>query len=233
MKLTDKVALNDGETVEDLGDGFRIIQGSDEFRFGTDAVKLSDFAVLHSGDRVMDLCTGTGIIPILLHKKQPTVSVVGLEIQQQMAAMAQRSVKLNDLTDKIKIVQGDVKRIRDLYPAESFQVVTCNPPYMKNNTGKQNQKESITIERHELLCDLSDCVEAASYLLPSGGRFYMVHRPERLADIMAVMRTKNVEPKRLTLFASAKGKPPRLLVVEGQKNRSNGLIVQIDTGEAL
>ena len=233
MKLTDKVALNDGETVEDLGDGFRIIQGSDEFRFGTDAVKLSDFAVLHSGDRVMDLCTGTGIIPILLHKKQPTVSVVGLEIQQQMAAMAQRSVKLNNLTEKIEIVQGDVKRIRDLYPAESFQVVTCNPPYMKNNTGKQNQKESITIARHELLCDLSDCVEAASYLLPSGGRFYMVHRPERLADIMAVMQKKNVEPKRLTLFAPAKGRPPRLLVVEGQKNRSSGLIMQIDTGEAL
>ncbi len=233
MKLTDMVTLNAGETVEDLGDGFHIIQGSDEFRFGTDAVKLSDFAVLHSGDRVMDLCTGTGIIPILLHKKQPTISVVGLEIQHQMAAMAQRSVKLNGLTDKIEIVQGDVKRIRELYPAESFQVVTCNPPYMKNNTGKQNQKESITIARHELLCDLSDCVEAASYLLPSGGRFYMVHRPERLADIMAVMQKKNVEPKRLTLFASAKGKPPRLLVVEGQKNRSSGLIVQIDTGEAL
>lgn len=233
MRLTDGVLLGCDETIEDLGNGFRIIQGSDEFRFGTDAVKLSDFAVIHTSDRVMDLCTGTGIIPVLLHKKQPTSSIVGLEIQEQMAAMAQRSVKLNNLTDKIEIVQGDVRNIRELFPAESFQVVTCNPPYMKNNTGKQNERESVTIARHELLCNLSDCVEAASYLLPSGGRFYMVHRPERLADILSVMRAKNVEPKRLTLFAGGKGKVPRLLVIEGQKNRNSGLIVQIDTGDAI
>lgn len=233
MKLTDEVLLCEDESVEDLGNGFHIIQGQNEFRFGTDAVKLSDFAVVHSGDRVMDLCTGTGIVPILLHAKQPCAQIVGLEIQEQMAAMAHRSVKLNNLTDEIGIVQGDVKKVRELFEAESFQVVTCNPPYMKNNTGKQNIKDSVTIARHEILCDLSDCVEAASYLLPSGGRFYMVHRPERLCDIMAVMRAKNIEPKRLTLYASGKNKPPRLLVIEGQKNRSSGLIVQIDAGDLI
>ncbi|MBE7041001.1 MAG: methyltransferase domain-containing protein [Ruminococcaceae bacterium] len=233
MKLTDEVLLCEDESVEDLGNSFRIIQGQNEFRFGTDAVKLSDFAVVHSGDQVMDLCTGTGIVPILLHAKQPCARIVGLEIQEQMAAMAQRSVKLNSLTDKIEIVQGDVKKVRELFEAESFQVVTCNPPYMKNNTGKQNVKDSVTIARHEILCDLADCVEAASYLLPSGGRFYMVHRPERLCDIMAVMRAKNIEPKRLTLYAFGKNKPPRLLVIEGQKNRNSGLIVQIDAGDLI
>ncbi len=233
MRLTDEVILSENETVEDLGNGLRIIQGQNEFRYGTDAVKLSDFAVIHTGDRVMDLCTGTGIVPILLHNKQPEAQIVGLEIQEQMAAMAQRSVKLNNLTDKIEIVQGDVKKVREQFSAESFQVVTCNPPYMKNNTGKKNQRDSVTIARHELLCDLSDCVEAASYLLPSGGRFYMVHRPERLCDIMAVMRVKNVEPKRLTRFAAGKNKPPRLLVIEGQKNRNSGLIVEIDAGETV
>lgn len=233
MRLTDDIFLSEGETVENLGDGLQIIQGCDEFRFGTDAVKVSDFAVVHPGDRVMDLCTGTGIIPILLHKKQPVSQIVGLEIQDQMAEMANKSVKLNNLTDKICIMQGDVKRVREYFAAESFNVVTCNPPYMKNNTGKQNERESVTIARHELLCNLSDCVSAAAYLLPSGGRFYMVHRPERLADILSVMREKGLEPKRLTLFATGKNKPPRLLVVEGQKGRNSGLIVQIDTGETV
>ena len=233
MKLSDDILLNPGETVEDLGEGLRIIQGQEEFKFGTDAVKLSNFTNLHNGDKVMDLCTGTGIVPILLQKKQPAVSVVGLEIQEQMAEMAQRSVKLNNLTGKIEIVQGDLKKVRELFPAESFQVVTCNPPYMKNNTGKQNERESVTIARHELCCNLTDCVEAAAYLLPSGGRFYMVHRPERLADILSVMRDKNVEPKRLTMFLGGKSKTPRLLVVEGQKNRNSWLIVEIDTGETL
>lgn len=233
MKSTEEKLVFDGETVENLGDGLQIIQGCDEFRFGTDAVKLSDFAVVHPGDRVMDLCTGTGIIPILLQKKQATMQVVGLEIQEQMAAMAQRSVKLNNLTDAIDIIQGDVRRIRETFQAESFQVVTCNPPYMKNNTGKQNQRESVTIARHELLCNLEDCVNAAAYLLPSGGRFYMVHRPERMVDILSVMREKGLEPKRLTLLAGGKNKPPRLLLVEGQKGRNSGLIVQIETGDRI
>ena len=147
-----------------------------------------------------------------------------------MQEMAERSVKLNNLTDKISIVQGDVRKVRDLYPAESFQVVTCNPPYMKDNTGKQNLKESVRIARHELCCNLYDCIDAATYLLPSGGKFYMVHRPERLTDILSYMREKNVEPKRLTLYAAGKNNPPRLMVVEGQKNRKSGLIVRYQTG---
>lgn len=224
------VDVNSFESIENLGDGYAIIQGQDEFRYGTDAVKLSDFAVVKPGENVMDLCTGTGIVPILLHKKEPDAKYSALEIQPQMQEMAKRSVMLNNLTNDIDIILGDLCNIRQQFEAESFQVVTCNPPYMKNDTGKKNQTESVTIARHEICCTLEDCIMAASYLLPSGGRFYMVHRTERLADIMALMRKYNVEPKRLTLYTSGK-KPPKLLVVEGQKNRNSGLIVRIDTGE--
>lgn len=231
MKSADDFRAGAEETIENLGGGYSIIQGENEFRFGTDAVKLSDFTIVKSGDRVMDLCTGTGIVPLLLHKKDPSLHITGLELQPQLCDMARRSVKLNNLTDDISIIGGDVRHIRDLFPAESFQVVTCNPPYMKDATGKQNRADSVTIARHEVCCNLADCVAAAAYLLPSGGRFYMVHRPERLTDILAVMREKRLEPKRLTLFAAG-SRPPRLLVIEGQKNRSSGLIVRLDTGEA-
>ncbi len=232
MKLTDGCLVHPWESVENLGDGYEIIQGQEEFRYGTDAVKLSDFAVIKPGEQVMDLCTGTGIIPILLHKKEPNAHYFGLELQVQMQEMATRSVKLNNLTEHISIQLGDLCKIREQFKAESFQVVTCNPPYMKNDTGKKNTAESVTIARHEVCCTLEDCVAAAAYLLPSGGRFYMVHRPERLAEIMFIMRQYKVEPKRLTIFATGK-KPPKLLVVEGQKNKNSGLIVRLDTGVEL
>ncbi len=221
------------ETIENLGNGFQIIQGTEEFRYGTDAVKLADFVTMHPGDRVMDFCTGTGIVPLLLAMREPNVSVVGLEIQEKMQEMASRSIKLNSLTDKITIQLGDVKEVRKHFEPESFQIVTCNPPYMKDNTGKQSVRESVRIARHELCCNLYDCIESAAYLLPSGGKFYMVHRPERLTDILSAMRDKGVEPKRLTLYAAGETRPPRLLVVEGQKNRKSGLIVQLDTGAKL
>lgn len=226
MKLTDARLAEKGESIENIADGYYILQREDDFRFGTDAVMLSDFTVVKPGDSVMDFCTGTGIIPLLLHKKMPKAHYIGLEFQPHVAEMAQRSVKLNGLTDDISIIPGDVCRVRELFPAESFQVVTCNPPYMKNKTGKKNTLESVSAARHEIFCTLEDCISAASYLLPSGGRFYMIHRPERLTDIMELMRRYKLEPKRMTIF-SAGSKPPKLLVVEGQKNRKSGLILRV------
>lgn len=231
MKFTDTAWLQDGETLEDLGGGYRILQGRDEFRFGTDAVRLADFAAIKPWERVMDLCTGTGIVPLLLHKKEAAAQYVGLELQPRMCDMARRSVALNGFENSIAIHNGDLRRAAELYKAESFQVVTCNPPYMKAATGKQNERSSVTVARHEVCCTLEDCVAAAAYLLPSGGRFYMVHRPERLTDVMTAMRAKRLEPKRLTFFAARAGRPPRLLVIEGQKNRSSGLIVHLQTGD--
>ncbi|MBE7022211.1 MAG: methyltransferase domain-containing protein [Ruminococcaceae bacterium] len=232
MKSADEaVKLRDNETVENLGGGYRIIQGRDEFRFGTDAVKLADFTVVRPGERVMDLCTGTGIVPLLLHRRVDGLSLIGLEIQPQMVDIAQRSVKLNNFTDDIEIIQGDLREIKSQFAAESFHAVTCNPPYMKNDTGKQNRRDSVSIARHEVCCTLEDCIVAAAYLLRSGGRFYMVHRPERLTDVMALMRRERLEPKRLALYAKESGSVPRLMVIEGQKNRKSGLIVSLHTGE--
>lgn len=233
MKLANEVVLKENETIEDLGDGYRIIQGKDEFRFGTDAVKLADFTVAKPGEKVMDLCTGTGIVPLLLHRKTNNLSLCGLEIQPQMVDIASRSVKLNGLTEKIEILHGDLKEVRAHFAAESFHVVTCNPPYMKNDTGKQNVKESVSIARHEICCNMEDCVMAAAYLLRSGGRFYMVHRPERLTDILVVMRREKLEPKRLAFFAKSSGSTPRLMVIEGQKNRKSGVLVSLYTGENI
>lgn len=233
MKSTDIIMNEELETLENLGNGYRILQRRDAFRFGTDAVKLADFTNVKPGDAIMDLCTGTGIVPILLHNRASSLSVTGLELQEQIAEMAERSVKLNGLTDSIKIVQGDVREVRKNFAAESFHVVTCNPPYMKNETGKQNLTESVSIARHEICCNLEDCITAAAYLLRSGGRFTMVHRPERLTDIMALMRRERLEPKRLAFFADGKGNIPRLLVIEGQKNRNSGLIVTLHTGEGV
>lgn len=233
MKLVNEVSLKENETIEDLGDGYYIIQGKEEFRFGTDAVKLADFTNAKPGEKVMDLCTGTGIVPLLLHRKTAGLSICGLEIQPQMVDIAKRSVKLNGLTDNIDILLGDLKEVRSHFAAESFHVVTCNPPYMKNDTGKQNERESVSIARHEICCNVEDCVMAAAYLLRSGGRFYMVHRPERLTDILAVMRRERLEPKRLAFFAKSSGSTPRLMVVEGQKNRKSGVLVSLYTGENI
>lgn len=231
MKSPD-ICLLPEESIENLGDGLSLIQHTEEFRYGTDAVKLVNFTNVKPGDRVMDLCTGTGIVPLLLYQKEPGISVVGLEIQKQICDMAQRSVKLNNLTDKIEIVLGDIKEVRRHFLPESFQVVTCNPPYMKNNTGKQNMTESVAIARHEICCNLADCAEAAAYLLPSGGRFYMVHRPERLSDVISAMKAADLEPKRLEFYAASPNRPPRLMVIEGQKNRNSGLIVTVRLPDA-
>ncbi len=232
MKLVEWDYDPETETVEDIGDGYRVIQKMDAFRFGTDAVKLADFAVIKPGERIMDLCTGTAIIPLLLHKKQKNIKITALELQEEIFDLATRTVKANNLTEDINVCLGDVKEVKNSFAAESFQVVTCNPPYMKNNTGKQNESETIRISRHELCCDLYDCIDAAAYLLQTGGRFYMVHRPERLAEIITAMSQAKLEPKRLTFYGNYH-KSPRLLVIEGQKNRNSGIIVNFEAGDTV
>lgn len=210
------------ETIEDLGSGYRIIQREDGFKFGTDAVLLSDFANIKPSDVVMDLCTGTGIIPLLIHQKKKPKHICALEIQEEVFTLAQKSIELNNLTDDIKIIKGDLKDIKTICEANSFTVVTCNPPYMINDTGKKNINDFKTISRHEVMCTLEDVIVCASYLLGSGGRFFMVHRPERLCDIFYYMRKHRLEPKRLELIGEKDN--PSLVLIEGQKDRKPGLI---------
>lgn len=213
------VNINDWERVDDLHrNGYVIIQDPKRFCFGIDAVILSGFAEVKKGENVMDLCTGTGIIPILLEAKTEGSHFTGLEIQEESVEMAKRSVRLNGLEDKVTIDFGDVKNTEALYRASSFDVVTVNPPYMNEGGGLKNGYSPKTIARHEVLCSLEDVVNAAARLLVPQGRLYMVHRPHRLTDIMVTLRNHRLEPKRLRFVHSYADREPVMVLVEAVSN---------------
>lgn len=192
------IKLLPNERIDELQrNGYRIIQNEKKFCFGMDAVLLSGFARAGKGERVLDLGTGTGIIPILMEAKTEGESFTGLEIQEEMAEMAARSVKLNGLEEKISIIQGDLKEASKRFGKASFDVVTCNPPYMNQNHGLKNPDEPKAIARHELLCSFEDVAREAAALLKSGGRLYLVHRPHRLTEIFETLRAHKLEPKRM------------------------------------
>ena len=202
------------ERVDDLGNGYYVIQNPKAFCFGVDAVCLSDFATVKKGERVLDLCTGTGIIPILLCAKTQGEHFTGLEIQQDSVDMARRSVTMNGLSNKISIDCGDIKNGAEIYPPNCFDVVTVNPPYIKTAAGIHNKADSKTIARHEVLCTLSDIVVLSARLLKTGGRLYMVHRPQRLAEIFCTLRRSNMEPKSMQFVQSSMGHEPSLVLLE-------------------
>ena len=208
--------LKPNERVDDLQrNNYKIIQDPERFCFGMDAVLLSGFAKAKEGDRVIDLGTGTGIIPILMEAKTKASDFTGLEIQPESADMAQRSVELNHLESKIRIVTGDIKEASSLFGAATFDVVTSNPPYMTEHHGITNEKSPKAIARHELLCTLEDVISQAAKLLRPGGSFYMVHRPFRLVDIMVLMREYHLEPKRMKLVYPYIDKDPNMVLIEG------------------
>lgn len=208
--------MKENERVDDLGRcGYRIIQDPTRFCFGMDAVLLSDFAYAAPGDTVMDLCTGTGVIPILMKARYPKASYTALELEPDMADMARRSVELNGLGDSIEICTGDVRRVREEYPAGRFRVVTCNPPYIKVGTGVASDTANVSMARHETHCTLRDVCEAAAHLLYSHGRFCLVHRPQRLAEIFEEMTRVGIEPKRLRTVHPYADSEPQQVLVEG------------------
>jgi len=221
------IDLKPGERLDDLQrNGYRIIQDPDKFCFGMDAVLLSGFASAPDGGRVLDLGTGTGIIPILMAAKTGAKELVGLEIQPESAEMANRSVILNDLEEKVKIVEGDIKEAGELFEAASFDVVTSNPPYMIGGHGLQNPDGPKAIARHEVLCDLEDVIKAAARCLKPGGKFYMVHRPFRLAEIMVVMNRYKLEPKRMRLVYPFIDKEPSMVLIEGARGGKSRITVE-------
>ncbi len=221
------IELKEGERLDDLQrNGYQIIQDPDRFCFGMDAVLLSGFATAPDGGKVLDLGTGTGIIPILMAAKTTASQLVGLEIQEDSADMAQRSVILNDLQTRVKIVKGDIKEADQLFDAASFDVVTSNPPYMIGGHGLQNPEASKAIARHEVLCDLEDVIRAAARCLKSGGKFYMVHRPFRLAEIMVLMHQYKVEPKRMQLVYPFADKEPSMVLIEGARGGKPRMTVE-------
>ena len=196
--MRNDITIHPHERVDDLHrDGHLIIQDPKRFCFGVDAVILSGFAKVKKGENVLDLGTGTGIIPILLAAKTEGKHFTGLEIQTESAEMANRSVLLNELEERVSIKEGDIKEAVQLFGASSFDVVTSNPPYMNDGGGLVNPFAAKAIARHEILCSLEDVVAAAARLLRPLGRFYMIHRPHRLTDIMVLLRQYRLEPKRI------------------------------------
>ena len=209
-------ALLPGERLDELHrNGYFIIQNPQFFCFGMDAVLLSGFAVAKPGERVMDLGTGNGIIPILMEAKTQGQHFTGLEIQPENVDMARRSVAYNRLENKITILQGDIKEASKQFGASSFHVVTCNPPYMTGSHGLTNENPARAVARHELLCALEDVVRESARLLKPGGRFYMVHRPFRLAEIMCLMSRYGIEPKRMKLVYPFVDREPNMVLLEG------------------
>ncbi len=221
-----------------LKNGYKILQDTERFQFGIDAVLLADFACkgLKSAKKIIDLGTGTGIIPLLM-SPNISASFTGLEVQQESAEMAAKSVALNGLEEQIKIINGDLKNVSELFDRHSFDEVTCNPPYMTDEHGKRNTLDAMTIARHEVLCTLEDVVAAADYLLAPHGRFFMIHRPFRLPEIFESLNKHKMEMKQMRLIHPFADKEPNMVMIEARKNAKRRLtiepplVVRDDNGE--
>ncbi len=195
--------------------GLKIIQDSEGFCFGVDAVLLANMAKTATSKKTIDLCSGNGIVALLLAGKTQTEKIYALELQQKAASLAKESVELNNLSERVNVICDDLKNVRNIFERAEFDVVTCNPPYMKNTCGITNDNDALRLSRHEIACTLEDVIDAAAYLLKPGGKLFMVHRPERLVDIFCSMRERKIEPKYMQMVHPNASKKPNIVLVEG------------------
>ncbi|MBJ8322498.1 tRNA1(Val) (adenine(37)-N6)-methyltransferase [Staphylococcus pseudintermedius] len=215
--------LQPGERLDYLiREDLRIIQNDAVFSFSIDALLLGHFTEVRKRDRILDMCAGNGVIPLLLSDKGNNV-ITGVEIQPQLVNMAVRSVQYNHLEDRITMVEMDINALIQAYSPAQFDLITCNPPYFKANQTNQHQLEAHKIARHEIYCTLDDCLRVSNHLLKEGGRVVMVHRAERMLDLFESMRHYRIEPKRLHMIFSKPGKAAQTIVVEGRKGGRQGL----------
>ena len=222
-----KIELKENERLDDLQrNGLKIIQKTDGFCFGMDAVLLSGFAQVKPGETVLDLGTGTGIIPLLLSAKTEGKRFVGLEIQEAVAEMAERSVAFNELENKIQIMRGDIKEASRIFGSDSFDVVTANPPYMNDAHGLKNPTEVKAISRHEVLCTLEDVIREGTKVLKPGGRMYMVHRPHRLMEILGTMKSFKLEPKRMKFVHPFQDRDANMVLIEAVRGGGSWMKVE-------
>jgi len=211
--------LRNDETLDDLQlKGIHVIQKKQSFRFGVDAVLLANFAKVRKNSKIVDLCTGTGIIPFILAGKTNASSLIGVEIQEELVEMANRSVKFNNLQDKINFISGDLKDLELIKSIPKVDIVTVNPPYKLHNSGLISSNDKNAIARHEICCTLEDVIIACRVLLRDSGRLYMVHRPDRLADVLCTMRKHRIEPKRIRMVHPSANKAPNIVLIEGQRD---------------
>ena len=222
-----EVRLKEMERLDELQrNGYRIIQNPEKFCFGMDAVLLTGFAGAKRGEQLLDLGTGTGIIPLLMEAKYHYSHLTGLEIQAESADMAARSVMLNGLADKIEIVTGDIRAGDRIFPSASFDCITCNPPYMIEKHGITNPDGPKAIARHEILCTFEDVAMQTAKLLKPGGHFLLVHRPFRLAEIMATLVRYKLEPKRMQMIHPFVDKEPNMVLIEGLRGGKPRITVE-------
>ncbi len=214
------INLKENERIDDLEfKNLKIIQNKNNFCFGIDAVLISDFAKnIKKDSTVIDLGTGNGIIPILLCGKTELKEIIGVEIQKDVASLAKKNIKLNNLEKKFKIINENIINLKNKLKNKKFDVVITNPPYKKLNSGLKNESENKLISRHEVTASLEDFVRASKDLLVDKGEFYMVHRPERLVDVMTILRANNIEPKVLKMIFSDRNSEPKLFLIKGIKN---------------
>ena len=219
--------LRPGERLDDLQiGGLELIQDPKKFCFGVDAVFLSDFVRIRPGENVLDLGTGNGIIPVLLSAKTEARHITGLEIQADTAEMARRSVAHNHLEDRIDIVTGDIKEAAELFKPAFFDVITTNPPYMLADHGMRNPDDAKAIARHEVLCSLDDILRESMRLMQDKSRFYMIHRPFRLTEIMIKMHQYKIEPKRIRFVHPYIDKEPTMVLIEGVRGAKPRVTVE-------
>ncbi len=223
-----KIILKENERIDDLEyKELKIIQNKNGFCFGIDSVLLSDFAKeIRNNSKVLDLGTGTGILCILLSEKTKLKKIYGIDIQEEVVEMAKRSVKLNNLEDKIEILNKNVKELGEIFEKNSFDSVVTNPPYKKSNTGKVNEKENKFISRHEVTATLEDFIKISFDLLKDKGSLYMVHRPERLAEIIVTLKKYKLEPKTIRFVHSNCEEEPKLVLIKAVKNAKEFLKVE-------
>jgi tRNA1Val (adenine37-N6)-methyltransferase len=211
--------VREDETLDDLQlKGINIIQKKSGFRFGVDAVLLANFSKVKKNSSVIDLCSGTGIIPFILAGKTEAKNIIGVEIQEEFVEMANRTSKLNNLEHQVTFIREDLTNTKFLKTLDKAEVVTVNPPYKLQNAGITNIDDKNAIARHEICCTLEDVIIAARILLKDNGRFFMVHRPERIVDILTLMRKHRIEPKRVRFVHPKPSKAPNIVLIEGQRD---------------
>lgn len=223
-----EIFLKENERIDDLEyKGLKIIQNTEGFCFGIDAVLLSDFAKeIRNNSEVLDLGTGTGILSILLSAKTNLKKIYGIDIQEEVVDMAKRSVKLNKLDDKIEIINKNIKELEGIFEKNSIDSIVTNPPYKKIETGKKNEKENKYISRHEVTASLEDFIKTSFNLLKDKGSLYMVHRPERLTEIIYTLKKYKLEPKKIRFIHSNYEQEPKLVLIKAVKNAKEFLTVE-------